>query len=195
MDCNERSHVEVDKSVTKDLPSDETLLALVADGDRAAMESLHLRHAGLARHIAFRALRNHVLAEDAAQDAFLDLWRTADRFDADRASVRTWLCLLVHRRAVDLARREARRRIADGAVAVLDADSYVLEETVVLESDRQRVRAALDHLNARNRELIELSYYGGLSQSQVAARMGLPLGTVKSATFTALAQLRTVLAA
>ena len=175
--------------------ADEALLAQVARGDAAAMKTLHARHAGLARHVAFRVLQNHVLAEDAAQDAFLDLWRTADRFDRARAGVRTWLCVLAHRRAVDLARREARRRVADGAAAGLDPHSYVLEETLVLESERQRLRAALEHLDARNRELIELSYYGGLTQSQVAARMGMPLGTVKSATYAALAHLRRVLTA
>lgn len=175
--------------------SDEALLARIARGDAAAMETLHGRHADLARAVAFRVLRSRALAEDAAQDAFLDLWRTAGRFDVSRSGVRTWLCVLAHRRAVDLARREARRRVADGASAGLDPRSYVLEEVVVLESERLRVRRAVGKLSARNRQLIELSYYGGLTQSQVADRMGLPLGTVKSATFNALAHLRRALAA
>jgi RNA polymerase sigma-70 factor (ECF subfamily) len=168
---------------------------MVAGGDRRAMETLHARHAGLVRTVAFRVLRDHTLAEDAAQDAFLDLWRSAAGFDPDRASVRTWLCVLAHRRAVDLARREARRRLADGAAAGLDPQSYVLEEIVVLESERRRVRTALLQLTERNRRLIELMYVGGLTQSQAADRLGLPLGTVKSATFHALAQLRGLLAA
>jgi RNA polymerase sigma-70 factor (ECF subfamily) len=159
------------------------------------MEALHARHAGLVRHIAFRVLRNRTLAEDAAQDAFLDFWRTSGNFDATRASISTWLCVLAHRRAVDLARREARRRATDGSAVALDPESYIFDETVVLEGERRRVRRAVAELSARDRDLIELSYYGGLTRSQVAERTGLPLGTVKRAIFDALAQLQRTLAA
>lgn len=174
---------------------DTDALSRVAAGDQQAIGVLLERHGGLARAVAFRVLRNPTLAEDAAQEAFVDLWRTAAIFDAGRASVRTWLCVLVHRRAVDLARREARRRIADGTAAELDVDSYSFDDTVVLESERRRIRVALDELNARNRRLIELSYFGGLTQREVAEEMDLPLGTVKSSIFQALGHLRTALAA
>ena len=135
-------------------------------------------------------LRNPHDAEDAVQEAFLDVWKTAARYDRARSSVRSWICLLTHRRAVDLARREARRRLADGTAHELPEDSYSAEEAVVLRFDRRRVVAALHTLNDRNRELLELSYYGGLSQSELARRFDMPLGTVKSRMFQALAQLR-----
>lgn len=176
------------------IPSDRSLLAQVARGESRALEVLHSRHVSLAKALAFRVLRDAALAEDAAQEAFVALWRTADAYDPGKASVRSWICLLAHRRAVDLARREARRRLADGHAGEVDLDSYTAEDVVLLRFDRKRVRAALDRLSHRNRELLELSYYGGLTQTQLAKRFEIPLGTVKSRTSHALALLRVELA-
>jgi RNA polymerase sigma-70 factor (ECF subfamily) len=174
--------------------ADALALARVAAGDAAALTRLHDRHASVARAIAFRTLRDRTLAEDAVQEAFVDLWRTAGRFDPARSSVRSWVCVLAHRRAVDLARREARRRLADGSADGLDSLSYSAEEVVLLRHDRLRVQAALRQLSGGHRELLELAYYGGLSQSQLAERFGLPLGTVKSRMFEALRRLGAALA-
>ncbi len=175
-----------------DLPDGEAI-EQVARGSTRALADLHRRHLSLARGVAFRVLRNHALAEDAVQEAFLDLWRTAGRYQSERSTVQGWICMLVHRRAVDIARQEARRALTDGTVAALPEESYSIEEVVVLRAERRRVQDALGELESKSRQLIELAYYGGLSQTQVAARLGLPLGTVKSRTFTALAQLRLAL--
>ena len=181
--------------MTKDqiAAEDLGLLKLVAEGDQHAMAVLHRRHAPLCARRAFEVLRDQALADDAVQEAFLDLWRTAERFDARRASVRTWLCVLVNRRAIDIARREARWRLENERAASIEPASYTAEELLILQLDRRRVRTALTQLNTNQREVLELSYYGGLTQSQLATRLELPLGTIKSRTSEALSRLAALL--
>lgn len=174
-------------------PADTLVLARVATGDALALAVLHRRHSSLARGIAFRVLRDGHLADDAVQEAFVDLWKTAKKFDSSRSSVRSWICVLAHRRAVDLARREARRRLGDGEAADLDPESYSAEDAVMLRLEQRTVRDALEQLQGHHRELLELAYYGGLTQTQLAQRFDLPLGTVKSRTFEALRRLGTTL--
>jgi len=179
----------------QNVDDDRTLLARARDGDEGALAQLYRSHRALAHSVAFRVLRDPALAEDAVQEGFLDLWRTAEGFDAKRAPVRAWLCVLVHRRAVDLARREARRQATDNRQHGPDPESYTAEELAVLRDDQRRVRTALDLLPDSQRELLEHAYWGGLTQPQLAERFGLPLGTVKSRTFDALRQLRQELVA
>lgn len=174
-------------------PTDAFALDRAARGDHTALAVLHGRHATLAHNVAYRVLRDRDLADDAVQEAFIDLWKTAARFDPTRSSVRSWLCVLTHRRAVDLARREARRRLADGHAGELDRDSYSAEDAVMLRLEQRTVQAALQQLHQRHRELLELAYYGGLTQTQLADRLDLPLGTVKSRMFEALRRLATTL--
>jgi RNA polymerase sigma factor (sigma-70 family) len=172
---------------------DEALLALVARGDESALAELYDRFGGVAYGLAFRILRDGAFAQDAVQEAFLAAWRTAVSFDPARGSASTWLLTLVHRRAVDLVRREDRRRassIEDLPVASGDAT----DETAEVRERRRAVQAALAALPAEQREALELAYYGGLSQSELAERLGVPLGTVKSRMFAALAKLRELLA-
>ena len=178
---------------TKD--DDARLLAQVAGGDAAALERLYQLHRALAHNVAFRVLRERTLAEDAVQEGFLELWRTARKFDHERSSVRGWLCVLVHRRAVDLARREAARRARDESAAPPHPESYTAEEIVLQRYDRRRVQKGLEQLALPQRELVELAYWGGLTQSQLAERFELPLGTVKSRMFSAFKELRVALAA
>lgn len=177
------------------IDDDRELLASVAGGDARALERLHELHRPLAHNVAERVLRDPTLAEDAVQEAFLDLWRTAGSFDPERSSVRAWLCVLVHRRAVDLARQEASRRARDERELPPHRDSYTAEEMVFQRYERIRVQGLLDQLPLPQRELVELAYWGGLTQPQLAARLALPLGTVKSRMFAALEILREALAA
>ena len=174
--------------------TDLELLGRLTRNDEPALAELHNRHLSLCSRRAFDVLRNESLAEEAVQDAFLDLWRTASTFDPERAAVRTWLCVLVHRRAVDIARREARHHPTDAEALAPEPDSYTAEELLLLQIDRRRVRAALDQLSPRHQQVIELAYWGGLSQSQIAVRCGVPVGTIKSRTFDALARLAALLA-
>jgi RNA polymerase sigma-70 factor (ECF subfamily) len=139
-------------------------------------------------------LRDAALAEDAVQEAFLAVWRTAASFDPTRASAQTWVLTLVHRRAVDVVRREERRRadpLADDAPEPGGAETAAEAE---LRERRRRVQAALAQLPPDQRQALELAYYGGLSQSELAERLGVPLGTIKSRMYVALGRLRELLA-
>jgi RNA polymerase sigma factor (sigma-70 family) len=176
--------------------SDEALVALVARGDEDALGELYDRVSRIAYGLAMRVLRDDRLAEDAVQEGFLAVWRNAAAFRAERAKASTWILTLVHRRAVDLVRREERRRAeplseetATGGEGVADAT----DEAAWLRFERERVQSALRQLPDVQREALELAYYGGFSQSELAERLGVPLGTIKSRMFAGLARLRELL--
>jgi RNA polymerase sigma factor (sigma-70 family) len=178
------------QAVTRDLAhfSDEALVALVARGEEGALAELYDRLGGIAYSLALRVLRDRALAEDAVQEAFLAVWRSAGRFVPERARARSWVLTLVHRRAVDLVRREATRRTEP----LDDTDrpgGEAADQPTWLRYERERVQKALRTLPDQQRELIELAYYGGFTQSQLADRVGVPLGTVKSRMFTGLTRL------
>lgn len=173
--------------------SDEGVVALVARSDESALAELYDRFGRVAYGVAVRILRDEKLAEDAVQEGFLAAWRNADRFMPERAKASTWLLTLVHRRAVDLVRRENRRR-ADTLPDDTDyAASDSAEDDAWLRFERERVQAALRQLPDQQREALELAYYGGFSQSELAERLGEPVGTIKSRMFTGLARLRQLL--
>lgn len=176
--------------------SDEALVALVARNDDEALAELYDRVGRVAYGIAFRILRDERLAEDAVQEGFLNVWRTAVSFRAERAKASTWIITLVHRRAVDLVRREQRRRTdpLDPDLQSARADETgSAEEQAWLGFERDRVQQALGQLPDLQREVIELAYYGGFSQSELAERLAQPLGTIKSRMFAGLARLRELL--
>ena len=174
--------------------SDEAVIALVARSDDTALAELYDRFGRVAYGVALRILRDEKLAEDAVQEGFLTAWRAADRFRPERAKASTWLLTLVHRRAVDLVRREDRRRAEPLPETVEPAPSESAEEDAWLRFERERVQAALRQLPDQQREALELAYYGGFSQSELAERLGQPVGTIKSRMFTGLARLRELLA-
>jgi RNA polymerase sigma-70 factor (ECF subfamily) len=174
--------------------SDEALVALVARGDEDALAELYDRVGRIAYGLALRVLRDERHAEDAVQEAFLQVWRSAATFRAERAKASTWILTLVHRRAVDLVRREERRQ-AEPLVdeADLAQAPEQTEEAAWLRFERERVQTALKQLPDTQREALELAYYGGFSQSELADRLGVPLGTIKSRMFAGLARLRELL--
>jgi RNA polymerase sigma-70 factor (ECF subfamily) len=171
---------------------DEALLALVARGDEDALAALYDRFGRVAYGVALRVVRDAELAQDAVQEAFLGAWRTASSFDPARGTAATWLLTLVHRRAVDVVRREQRRRTETLDDVPAEAGSAT-EEDVWIRDRRRTVQAALARLSPDHRQALELAYYGGLSQSELAERLGVPLGTVKSRMFAALSRLRDLL--
>jgi RNA polymerase sigma factor (sigma-70 family) len=178
------------QAVARDLAhfSDEALVALVARGEEDALAELYDRLGGIAYSLALRVLRDRALAEDAVQEAFLAVWRSAARFVPERARAQSWILTLVHRRAVDLVRREAVRR----AEPLDDTDrpgGEPADQPTWARYERERVQKALRTLPDQQRELIELAYYDGFTQSQLADRVGVPLGTVKSRMFTGLSRL------
>lgn len=172
--------------------SDEALLAAVARSEEPALAELYDRFGSVAYGLALRVLRDPALAEDAVQDAFLQVWRSAERFDAARARASTWLLTFVHRRAVDLVRREDRRR-TEPAESAPEPSGPGADEAVTARSRREIVREALRRLPPEQREAIELAYYGGLTQSELAERLSQPLGTIKSRMFTGLQRLQALL--
>jgi RNA polymerase sigma factor (sigma-70 family) len=172
--------------------TDEEVLERVARADEAALAEAYDRFGRVAYGLAVRILRDAALAEDAVQDAFLAVWRTAVSFDPSRGTASTWIMTLVHRRAVDVVRREDRRR-AQPLDDAPQGTGETTDEQAAVREQRRKVQAALAQLSPDQREALELAYYGGLSQSELAERLGVPVGTVKSRMFAALAKLRDLL--
>jgi len=174
---------------------DEELLLRVEGGDDRAFRELFARYAAVAHALAFRLVRQAQVAEEIVQEAFLAVWRNPERYDRTRGSVRAWLLGTVHHRAVDAVRREqAQRRRAEQAAslgpAVEDDPVDDVLAAIDLPRDRRLVRRALTELPVEQRNVIRAMYFDGLSQSQIAERTGLPLGTVKSRTLLGMRRLR-----
>ena len=174
---------------------DEDLLLRVGAGDDRAFRELFARYASVAHALAFRLVRQAQVAEEIVQEAFLAVWRSPERYDRSRGSVRAWLMGTVHHRAVDAVRREqAQRRRADQAAAMSHGVAEDLTDEVLsaidLPRERRLVRKALAELPDEQRDVIQHMYFDGMSQSQIAERTGLPLGTVKSRTLLGMRRLR-----
>jgi RNA polymerase sigma-70 factor (ECF subfamily) len=162
--------------------ADRDALGRVADGQLGALESLYDRYHVMAYSIALRITGDGALAEDVVQEAFLGAWRNASRYVEGRGSVKTWLLSIVHHRAVDALRRRRpttelpdREEAPPPALTLPDVWAEVSGRI-----DAEAVRGALGSLSDVQREALELAYFGGLTQQEIAARTGTPLGTVKS---------------
>ncbi|MET0801499.1 MAG: sigma-70 family RNA polymerase sigma factor [Actinomycetota bacterium] len=184
-----------------DLPEapDRDLIDRLRHGDEEAFRGLFHRYAPTAKALAQRVVRRSHLAEEIVQDAFMAVWKNPGAYDADRGSVRSWLMGLVHHRAVDLVRREeAHRRRSEAAIPeALEEQADHADEIVDrlgAPEERRAVRSALDELPAEQREVLEMMYFAGLSQSQIAEKTGTPLGTVKSRTLLGMRRMRGALA-
>ena len=182
--------------MARSIRDDHDLLAACAEGDEQALGSLYDRFGTVAYRLALRVLRDAALAEDAVQEAFLAVWRQAASFDSSRGKASTWILTLVHRRAVDLVRRQARFSELPDQLGVMAPQAVVSEsadDDAVLREARGEVQAALATLSKAEREVLDLAYWGGLTQSEIATKLGIPSGTVKSRTFSALRHLREAL--
>jgi RNA polymerase sigma factor (sigma-70 family) len=174
--------------------SDRDLVRRVAEGDEDAFRDLFRRYGSLAKALALRVIRQPFLAEEITQEAFLALWRRPLAYREDRGSVRAWLMSTVHHRAVDVIRREeAQHRRAEEMVptdAVEEDVSEAIVETAAFEQRRAAAVAALGGLPTEQRQVLEMMYFEGKSQSRIAGELGLPLGTVKSRTLLGMRRLR-----
>ena len=175
--------------------ADRAVLALVTAGQLDALQELYDRYRVMAYSIALRITSDASLAEDVVQDAFLGVWRNASRYVEGRGSVKTWVLAIVHHRAVDAVRRRRpttelpeREDIPPPQLTVPD-----IWPDVAAELDRAEIAAALATLSPAQREAIELAYWGGLTQQEIAERTGAPLGTVKSRVRLGLLALRAAL--
>ncbi len=161
---------------------DAALVAAMAGGRLEALGELYDRYRAVAYGLAVRITGDATSAEDVVHDAFLGAWRSAERYAPDRSSVRTWLLSIVHHRAIDAVRR--RRPTSelpdpDGPPSAALTSPDVWSE-ILARLDAERVREALAALTAVQREALELAYFGGLTQQEIADRTDVPLGTVKS---------------
>ncbi|MEO8477785.1 MAG: sigma-70 family RNA polymerase sigma factor [Actinomycetota bacterium] len=172
--------------------SDAQALFRIAHGDADAFRSFLQRHAPSVLAMALRVARNSVIAEDATQETFLAVWRDAGRYQSDRGSVRAWLMTIAHHAAVDRVRREeVRRRVLDvPELAVVEDIADLAVAGLDGHGERARVRAALARLPENQRRIIELMYFAGRSQAQIAQLLKIPLGTVKSRCRAAMRELR-----
>ena len=162
--------------------ADQAVLALVTAGQLDALQELYDRYRTMAYSIALRITSGASLAEDVVQDAFMGVWRNAGRYVTGRGSVKTWLLAIVHHRAVDAVRRRRpttelpeREEVPPPALQLPD-----IWHDVAAGLDREEIASAMATLSDVQREAIELAYWGGLTQQEIAARTGAPLGTVKS---------------
>ena len=173
---------------------DIVCLRRVHGGDESALQELYDRYCPLLYPVALRILRSSADAEDAVQQAWLQVWKSAGSYDPRRGVVAAWLLTVARTRALDLYRSLASRRRAEGRdeaapqVAPADPAADAAQGQV-----GARVRRALGTLTAEQRRVLEIAYFEGLSQSEVAARIGAPLGTVKSWTRQGLMRLKELL--
>jgi RNA polymerase sigma-70 factor (ECF subfamily) len=162
---------------------DSRLVALVAEGDPAALEALYDRYGVAAYSLARLILTDRRLADDVVREVFLSLWRDARRFDPSRGTVGTYLLSITHRRSVDVLRKKEnlhRRRGHEEALELQPDRKVDPAEAVEAAERRARVRAALAGLPEVQREALLLAYFGGYTQREVASLVGVPLGTVKT---------------
>jgi RNA polymerase sigma-70 factor (ECF subfamily) len=175
-----------------DPPSDDAevdaqLVAAIAKGDREALAALYERHSGILLGLALRIVRDRREAEDLLHDVFLEAWRSAKTFYPKRGRVRTWLAIRMRSRALDVQKSARVSRNAGDAGLDLLVDEVGAAGT---SPDHARVRAALAELNPEQRQVLELAYFEGLSCTEIAARVDIPVGTVKSRVAAGLERLR-----
>lgn len=175
---------------------DALLVERIRAGDDRALAAIYDQHTGLVYGLARRVTRDEQLARDVTQEVFTYLWEMPHRVDLSRGSLRTYLALLAHRRAVDEVRRQEARFRAETASALPEPEDG--PETHVVDAAtrtwrKKHLTALLGMLSAQQRAAVQLAYYDGLTYVQVAKALGIPEGTAKSRLSTALARLRTLL--
>jgi RNA polymerase sigma-70 factor (ECF subfamily) len=180
----------MDPAADGDDAEDARLVAAMAEGDRNALAALYERHSGVLLGLALRIVRERREAEDLLHDVLLEAWRAAKDFDPKRGRVRTWLAIRMRSRALDL-QKSARvsRKAGDAGLDV------IVDEREGSSPDHARVRAALAQLTDEQRQVVELAYYGGSTCSDIAEKIEIPVGTVKSRLAAGLRQLRDTMGA
>jgi RNA polymerase sigma-70 factor, ECF subfamily len=171
---------------------DRELIAAMAAGDADALRSLTQRYAGMLTTLACRFLNDESDAEETAADVLWQAWRQASRFDGSRGSVTAWLVTAARSRAIDRLRARRARRPPDRPHAPEASGQDPAAELEISER-ASIVKQAVAELDPRERELLQLAYFSDLSQSEISARMGIPIGTVKTRMRTALIKLRDAL--
>ena len=163
---------------------DSALVERIMAGDEGALSALYDRYSGMLYAMLLRILKDTGAAEEVLQDLFLQLWRGAARFDASRGSLGGWLLVIGRNRALSRLRGKQRREFVPDDIEGFSLDAVPSSEDLENEAARMqlmtRLRGALAALPAEQREAVELAYFEGMTQTEIAARTGSPLGTVKS---------------
>ena len=170
--------------------ADLELIRRVVEGNESALASLYDRYSRIVYAVAYRVLQDSGAAEEVLQDIFYQLWRTAANYDAERGALSAWLLVSARNRAIDRLRRRKPATEAELEGLALPCD---LESEVAQAELMSKVRSALGVLTAPQRQALEMAYFEGMTHSEIAERMGEPLGTVKTRLRAALETLRQVL--
>jgi RNA polymerase sigma-70 factor, ECF subfamily len=163
--------------------ADEELMPWIAKKDPEAFEVFYDRHGGAGYSLAYRILGDRTAAEDCIQEAFISIWKSGARFDRTRGSVRSWTLSIVRNRAIDALRSKAGKApkltFDDDAILEARPAEEHTEAEVLSQETADEVRGAISQLPADQSKVIELAYFGGFSQSEIAGMLNVPLGTVK----------------
>ena len=163
--------------------ADEELMPLIGEKDPDAFEVFYDRHGGVAYSLAYRIVGEKAAAEDVTQEAFISIWRSGARFDRARGSVRSWMLSIVRNRAIDALRSRAGKApkltFDDDAVLEQRPSGELTEDEAMRRETATEIKGALGELPGAQSKVIELAYFGGFSQSEIARMLGVPLGTVK----------------
>jgi RNA polymerase sigma-70 factor (ECF subfamily) len=177
------------------MSSDESILAAIGRRDDYALATLYDRYGRVAFALAYRVLGERGAAEDVVQEAFLSVWRYADRYRPERGAPRAWLMTIVHHAAIDRHRgrykREQRAVALDDVAFALEADGQDTFDVVAEGIDAERIRDAVGSLPREQQEAIELAFFSGLTHQEISDRTGTPLGTIKGRMRLGLTKLRT----
>ncbi len=175
---------------------DSTLIEKMLAGDEGALSAVYDRYSAMLFGTLVRILRDAPAAEEVLQDVFLQLWRGAARFDAMRGSLPAWLLVIGRNRAISRLRGSGSREVLeeeDGDYAGILVSAHNIEDEASRTELRENLTAALATLPAEQRQAIELAYFEGMTQTEIAARTGSPLGTVKTRVRTAMQSLKRIL--
>jgi RNA polymerase sigma-70 factor (ECF subfamily) len=162
--------------------STDELLVRVSHGDQQAFSDLYDQLSGRVLGLITRLLKDHAQSEEVTQEVFLEVWQNASRFDQNRGSAPSWILTMAHRRAVDRVRAAQSSRDRDTRIGIRDFETEFdsVTESVEIRIEHERVSRALARLTEFQRQAVTMSYYGGYSHSEMAAMLGVPIGTVKT---------------
>ena len=160
----------------------ESLLELISRGDQEAFSELYDRTAPRVLGLVKRVLVDHAQSEEVAQEVFLEIWKTASKFESHRGSAMSWILTMSHRRAVDRVRSSQAGHDRDERIGLRDIEPEYdqVSESVEIRIEHERVKRAMAQLTELQREAISLAYYGGYSHSEIAGILSIPVGTVKT---------------
>ncbi|WIE75345.1 ECF RNA polymerase sigma factor SigK [Curtobacterium sp. MCSS17_007] len=162
--------------------SPDDLLARVATGDQSAFSDLYDALSGRVLGLVTRLLKDRAQSEEVTQEVFLEVWQQATRFDRARGTAASWVLTMAHRRAVDRVRASQASHDRDTRIGIRDLEAGFdqVSESVEIRIEHERVSRALGKLTEFQRQAVQLAYYGGYSHSEMAERLGVPIGTVKT---------------